>query len=119
MSEQVQFVVELDINDPAKFREIAAACIAAVEAAEATTLAYLWNLSEDGKKCCILEWYANSAAIPPHLALVGPMLKEMEGVAEVTSFKVLGKVEGEAKEALAAMGAPIYGYWAGFSRCGG
>ena len=116
MSNQVQFVVELDITDLAKFKQIASACMERVEATEPTTLAYLWNLSEDGSKCVILEWYASAAVIPAHFALVGPLLAEMGSAAQITRFQVFGNLTDEARQALAPTGAATYGLWAGFSR---
>jgi quinol monooxygenase YgiN len=119
MSDQVQFVVELEIAEGKleRFKELAEACIELVRENEPTTIAYVWNLSEDGRKCYILEWYESAAVVPDHFALVGAVLGKMPGVAEVTRFEVFGKLTPEAKAALAATGAPNYPFWAGFTRC--
>lgn len=116
MSEQVQFVVELSINDLEAFKRVATACIESVQATEPTTLAYVWNISEDGARCVILEWYANASVIPAHIELVGPILAGLGGAAEITRFQVLGKLTEEARLALHAAGAATVGFWAGFSR---
>ncbi len=118
MSADVQFVLELAIaeGETEKFRACAQAACALVEATEPTTVAYRWFLNADETKCYILEWYPNAEVIPAHLALVGPVLKDMLAVAKITRFEVFGDLSGAAEEALAAVGAANYRFWAGFTR---
>jgi hypothetical protein len=116
MSQDVQFVLELEIEAPEAFKECAKAAAALVEASEPTTIAYRWFLNPDETKCYIIEWYPNADVIPAHLALVGPTLGEMLKVAQITRFEVFGDVTGAAKAALEGAGAAIFPAWIGFTR---
>ena len=119
MSDMVQFVVQLAINEGGvdRFKELAQAATDAVQAGEPNTLGYQWYLSEDQTQVCVIEWYAHADLIPAHMALVGPILVEMGQVAHPTRFEVFGNLTEAARAALAPAAPGMYGYMFGFTRC--
>ena len=112
----IYFVLDLAIND-GKFEEFERIVKAMNEATagEAGALAYDWFLSKDGKRCRLVEVYADAAAVQAHLsgAAVQQWVPKLLGVSSLSRFEVYGAPEAGAAAALEGFGAEIFQYWKG------
>jgi len=115
----VQFTVDLSIHDGkvGEFERIAQTMCASSQN-ESGTLAYSWYLSDDRKRCRLIEVYTDAKAAFAHLT--GPVVKELVpqllGVSKVTAFEVYGDPGPEASEILLRFGAEVFKPWHGFNR---
>ena len=116
--ETVQLTVHLAIREGklAEFERTAQAMCAGCRN-EAGTLAYSWFLSDDHKKCRLVELYQDAKAAAAHLT--GPVVRELVPKllqsANVTGFEVNGDPGPEAATILRGFGAEIFKYWHGLS----
>ena len=116
--ETVRFTVALSIAEGKleAFEAIAQTMVAGSES-EAGTLVYEFCLSNDRKRCRLIEKYVDAAAVLRHLT--GPVVQELVPkileVATLSGFEVYGDPGPKAAEMLAAMGAEIFEHWQGFS----
>jgi quinol monooxygenase YgiN len=115
----VRFTVDLTINEE-KFHEfegIAQAMIAGSQK-EPGTLGYDWCLSDDRKRCRLVETYADGNAVLAHLT--GPVVQELVPkileASSISGFEVYGDPGPKAAEMLAGFGAEIFQLWHGFGR---
>ena len=112
----LQLTIHLSIHEGklAEFeRTVQAMC--AGSGKEPGTLAYSWFLSDDRKKCRLLELYTDASAATAHLN--GPVVRELVPKllqsASVTSFEVNGDPGPETSAMLRGFGAEIFKHWHG------
>lgn len=112
----VQLTVHLSIHEGklADFERTAQAmCVGSQK--ESGTLGYSWFLSDDRKKCRLLELYTDATAATAHLN--GPVVRELVPrllqSANVTSFEVNGDPGAETSAMLRGFGAEIFKHWHG------
>ncbi len=117
--ETVRFTVALSIAEGKleAFEAIARTMVAGSEA-EAGTLVYEFCLSDDRKRCRLVEKYVDADATVAHLT--GPVVLELVPklleVSTISGFEVYGDPGPKAAEMMIAMGAEIFEHWHGFSR---
>ena len=118
-NDTVRFTVDLSIHDGklGEFERIAQAMCAGSQN-ESGTLAYSWYLSEDRKRCRLIEIYADAQAALAHLT--GPVVKELVPQllesSKVTGFEVYGDPGARATEILLRFGAEVFKPWHGLNR---
>src|SRR5580704_12705738 len=111
MEPTVRFTVELDIAG-GKFDDFGhiARTMGVLTKAEPGALEYDFYISDDRKRCRLLEAYANAEATLAHLK--GPVVQELVpqllSVSSLTRFEVYGDPGAEAAEMLGGIGAAIY-----------
>jgi quinol monooxygenase YgiN len=116
---EVRFTVDLTINagEFDKFEGIAQEMIASSQK-EPGTLGYDWYLSGDGRRCRIVETYADADAALAHLK--GPVVQELVPrlleASSVGGFEVYGDPGLKAAQMLAGFGAEIFEPWHGLNR---
>jgi quinol monooxygenase YgiN len=115
----VQLTVHLSIHEGsfAEFERTAQAmCVRCQD--EPGTLAYSWFLSDDRKKCRLIELYTDAKAAAAHLT--GPVVRDLVPKllqsANVTGFEVNGDPGPEATAILRGFGAQIFKHWHSMSR---
>ena len=110
----VQLTVHFSIHEGklAEFERTAEAMCAACRD-EVGTLAYSWYLSDDRKKCRLVEVYTDAKAVAAHMA--GPVVTELVPkliqFASVGGFEVNGDPGPEATKILRGFGAEIFKHW--------
>ena len=115
----VRFVVEVTIHEGhlAAFESIAREMVAGSEK-EPDTLGYEWFVSDDHRRCRLIETYVDSNAVLAHLT--GPVVQQLVPKAlehsTLDRFQVFGDPGPQAADMLAGLGAEIFGPWHGFSR---
>jgi quinol monooxygenase YgiN len=116
---QVRFSVDLAIHDGrrAAFESIAREMIAGSQK-EAGNLVYSWYLSADGKRCRLLETYADAAAVLAHMTgmVVQQLVPRLLEHSKIERFEVYGDPGAKAAAILQGLGAEIYQFQFGFSR---
>ena len=85
---------------------------------EAGTLAYSWFLSDDHKKCRLIERYTDAKAVAAHMAgpVVTDLVPKLVQFANVTGFAVNGDPGPEAAKILRGFGAEIFKHWHGLGK---
>jgi quinol monooxygenase YgiN len=115
----VRFLVELTIHEgsQAAFEAIAREMVAGSEQ-ESGTLGYEWFVSNDRRRCRLIETYANSNAVLTHLKgpVVGQLVPKLLEQSKLDRFQVCGDPGPEAAAMLTGFGAEIFSNWWGFSR---
>ena len=115
----VRFTVEFTIHEGKlnQFEELARTMVERSQL-EPGTLGYDFFLSEDRKRCRLLETYADGDAVVKHLA--GPVVQEfvpkMLETAGLTRFEVYGDPGPKAAQMLKGMGAETFNPWHKLSR---
>jgi quinol monooxygenase YgiN len=118
-NDTVRFIVDLSIHDGkvGEFERVAQAMCASSQN-ESGTLAYSWYLSDDRKRCRLIETYTDADAAFAHLT--GPVVKELVpqllASSKVAAFEVYGDPGHKATEILMRFGAEIFKPWLGFNR---
>jgi quinol monooxygenase YgiN len=113
----VYFVVELVIDEKksAEFESVSLAMIAGSRK-ESGCLGYDWFLSGDGKRCRLVENYADTNAVLAHL--MGPVVQELVPMllrsSSISRFEVYGDPGPKAAEILSGVGAEIFPLWKAF-----
>lgn len=114
----VYFILDLEIHE-GNFADFEAVVKAMDEgtAKEPGALAYDWFLSNDGKRCRLLEAYADADAVQAHLAghVVQQLVPKLLGFARLARFEVYGAPSAQGAAALEAFGAEIFRHWSGIS----
>jgi quinol monooxygenase YgiN len=117
MSSEIEFVVEWTVTgDPERFRALALEAAAMVRAEEPKALRYLWYANPDGTRYVLTECYADSEAMLAHGKNIARLLPELEKIAKVTRFEILGDLSPEAEAAAARIGAARYRFSGGMRR---
>ena len=115
----VRFSVDLMINEGKldEFEGIAQAMIVGTQK-EPGALGYDWYLSDDRKRCRLVETYADADAVLAHLT--GPVVQELVPkiltASSISRFEVYGDPGPKAAQMLAGLGAQIFEIWHGLSR---
>lgn len=115
----VRFRVDLTIADGKvdAVESIARATVSETQN-EPGTLSYDWFLSQDRKRCRIIEVFADPKAVLAHL--MGPVVQELVPkileVSQLNSLEVYGDPGTEASEILAGFGAETFTSWLGITR---
>lgn len=115
----VRLAVEITVNEGQleEFRSVARAMTAESEA-EPGTLGYEWFSSADGKRCRLLETYADAAAVLAHFT--GPVVTElvprMVPLCRIDRFEIYGDPGPQVTQMAAGFGAQFFAYWAGLNR---
>jgi len=114
MSDTVQFTVDLTIEEGrlAAFEETARAMVAGIEK-EPGALAYDWYLSDDRKRCRLIELYADADAVLAHLTgpVVNQLVPKILETSRLDALEVYGDPGPKAAEILAGFGATIFQPW--------
>ena len=111
MKPTVRFTVELDIADGKldDFKRIAQT-MADRTKAEPGALEYDFYISDDRKRCRLLEAYTDAGAVLAHLK--GPVVQELVPqlltTSGLTRFEVYGDPGAESAQILAGLGVAIY-----------
>jgi len=119
MSKKVHLHVAFSINE-GKFDAFQKTAQAMTEGTEKEkgTLAYHWYLSDDRKRCRLLETYEDAAALMVHFK--GPVVQQLvPKILEsttLTGFEVYGEPGPELRKTLADMKAEIYPFLRGINR---
>jgi quinol monooxygenase YgiN len=117
--DMVRLAVDLTINEGklSEFEGIARTMIVGSQK-EPGTLGYDFFLSDDRKRCRLVESYADAAAVLAHFK--GPVVQELVpkllGTSSLTGFEVYGDPGPEATQMLRGFGAQIFDFWDGLSR---
>ena len=115
----VRLAVDLTISEGKldAFQEIARVMVAGSQK-EPGTLGYDWYLSGDGRRCRIVETYADAEAVLAHLK--GPVVQQLvPRLLEASSlggFEVYGDPGLKAAQMLAGFGAEVFEPWHGLNR---
>jgi len=115
----VQYTVHFSIPEGklAEFERTAQAmCVRCQD--EPGTLAYSWFLSDDRRKCRLIELYADATAAVAHLTrpVVRDLVPQLLKSANVTRFEVNGDPGPEATTMLRGFGAEIFEHWHSMGR---
>jgi quinol monooxygenase YgiN len=111
MKEKVRFTVELDIADGKldEFQRIAQTMTERTKT-EPGALEYDFYISDDRKRCRLLEAYTDAGSVLAHLK--GPVVQELVPqlltASSLTRFEVYGDPGTEAAQILSGLGVAIY-----------
>jgi quinol monooxygenase YgiN len=115
----VRLAVDVTVNEAKldAFKKLAQAMTAA-SAAEPGTLGYEWFFGEDGKRCRLLETYADASAVSAHFkgSVVTQLVPQMVPLCAMDRFEIYGDPGPEVTKIAAGFGARIYSYWTGLNR---
>jgi len=117
--DMVRLAVDLTINEGklSEFESIVQTMITGTQK-EPGTLGYDFFLSDDRKRCRLIESYVDAGALLVHFK--GPVVQElvpkMLGTSSLSRFEVYGNPGPEAAQMLKGFGAEIFGLWGGVSR---
>ena len=118
MSQHIYFVVSFKINDGKldAFKEIAQAMIAGTQQ-EPGALGYEWHVSDDQKRCRLIETYADQAAVQAHInGEAVRLIPQLLESSSVSGFEVYGDPGAEAAKTLKGFGAELFQHWNGLRR---
>src|ERR1700734_3740993 len=108
LAKVVRLAVEATVNEGQQeaFKELAPAMTAGSEA-EPGTLGYEWFFSEDGRRCRLLETYADSDAVKAHFAgpVVRQLVPQLVPLCTMDRFEVYGDPGPEVAQVAASFGA--------------
>ena len=116
MEQQIQVLVELTIADGKveEFKFQLPAIIDRVKTNEPDMIGYQWYLSDDKKKCYVIEWLKNPRAWLTHLSNAEPMLPPLFAIAPITRFEIYGDIPKDVEDVAKPFGAVVYKHLAGF-----
>jgi len=118
MTQAVRFVVSITIHDGKydEFETIARA-MAEATAQEDGAVAYEFFISPDKKRCRLYEEYRDAAAAFAHLSgrVVGELVPQALGVADLDSFELLGDPGPDVIGIVSGFGARTFGHLHGVS----
>jgi len=116
-SRKVHFLIDLTIRE-GKFEDFAATVksMTAGTEQEPGALAYEWYLSNDQRRCRLLETYADTNAVQAHLTgtVVRELVPKLLSSAAISRFEVYGVPDAQSAADLSSFGAEIYRHWQGF-----
>ena len=116
----VTFTIEPQHLD--EFKAASRKVIRRVRAEEPGTVAYQWYFSADGRRCYVLERFADSAALVAHArgAVLADWLPQLLRLSTMDEVRVFGKPSAEASRVLAVLetttSVTISRSFAGFAR---
>ena len=114
----IYFVIDLAIGD-GNFSDFEATVAAMNEgtAKETGALAYDWFLSDDRKRCRLLETYADAAAVSEHIKghVVQQLVPQLLQSSRIERFEVYGTPDAASAATLKSVGAEIFPYWSEIS----
>ena len=118
MHTPIQYTIEWSLKPGGAdaFKKLGNGAIDAVRENEQGMKGYQWYFNEDGTKCYLSEWFADSNALLQHLSNIGPILPQFLDVSDITRFEVLGDLSPEARKAVSELNAEVHGFWGGFVR---
>jgi quinol monooxygenase YgiN len=115
----VHLLVELTIHDGQfdGFQSVAREMTAGSDG-ESGTLGYEWYLSNDRKRCRLLQSYASADALLAHFTgpVVQQLVPKMIQYVTVDRFEVYGDPGPQAAPMLANFGAQVFEHWGGLTR---
>jgi quinol monooxygenase YgiN len=115
----VRLAVDVTVNESQldAFKKLVQA-MTAESAAEPGTLGYEWFFSEDGKRCRLLETYADADAVSAHFMgpVVTQLVPQMVPLCVMERFEIYGDPGPEVAQVATGFGARIYSYWTGINR---
>jgi quinol monooxygenase YgiN len=115
----VRLAVDMTVNEGQldAFKTLAKAMTAGSDA-EPGTVGYEWFFGEDGRRCRLLETYADAAAVAAHFN--GPVVRELVPqivpLCTIDRFEIYGDPGPHVEQAAGGLGALFYSYWTGISR---
>lgn len=114
----IEFVVEWTVSagGEERFTELAREASEMVRSGEPHARRYLWYRDAASKTFLLTECYADSAAMLLHVKNISRLLPELEKVARVTRFEILGDLTPEAEAAAASIGAKRFRRFGGVNR---
>jgi quinol monooxygenase YgiN len=119
MNKPVYFHVSLNIHEGKAdaFRTLAGEMTATTKN-ESGALAYEWYFSADGKRCRLVETYADEAAVMAHIGgkAVQEFVPKLLETAALTGFEVYGDPGKQATEILTKLGAELFQHADGIAR---
>jgi quinol monooxygenase YgiN len=119
LKHMVRLTVDLTIKEETfnEFEAIARTMIAGSQK-EPGTLGYDFFLSDDRKRCRLVESYADADAVLAHFK--GPVVQELVPrlleTSSLTGFEVYGNPGPETTQMLKGFGAEIFDFWDGLTR---
>ncbi|MEO8725066.1 MAG: antibiotic biosynthesis monooxygenase [Acidobacteriaceae bacterium] len=119
LEHMVRFTVDLTIDEGklGQFEGIVQTMIAGTQK-EPGALGYDFYLSDDRRRCRILETYADADAVLAHMT--GPIVQELVpkllAFSSLSRFEVYGDPGPKAAPMLAGVGAEVFEVWHGQSR---
>lgn len=117
ITHEIEFVVEWTVTgDTEEFERLARQAAEMVRTEEPRALRYLWYCDEERKVFLLTECYADSEAMLLHHRNIARLLPELNALARVTRFEILGDLSPEAEAAAAAVGAKRFRSFGGVSR---
>ena len=118
-ADQIHFIIDFAIAD-GKFDDFSAALKLMTErtAKEPGALAYEWFLSDDQRRCRLMETYADVNAMKEHLSgtVVQELVPKLLALAKISRFEVYGAPDAQSAVALKSFGAEIFRCWSGLPR---
>lgn len=116
MSEEVSWLLTLDMKDLDGFKAVMADMVEATKAEEGA-LHYEWFIGEDEMTAQIYERYTNSAAAVAHLKTFNERFANpfLAAVAP-KGLAVMGEPSEDARKMLTAMGGAFFGPLGGFTK---
>jgi len=115
----VHLLVETTIHDgqSAAFESVAREMIAGTQA-EAGALGYEFYVSSDGKRCRLLETYADADALLAHFngPVVQQLVPKLMQHVTIDRFEVYGDPGPQMSATLANFGAQVFSHWGGLDR---
>jgi quinol monooxygenase YgiN len=115
----VRFTVDLTIDEE-KFNEFESLARTMIESSlkEPGTLGYDFFLSDDRKRCRLLETYVDADAVLAHFT--GPVVQELvprlRETSSINGFEVYGDPGPKAAQMLKGFGAQIFYLWHALGR---
>jgi len=122
MDTRVYFLVDLTIKD-GKRQEFESVVNSMTEGTrkESGALGYEFFLSADGKRCRLLETYADANAVQSHVSghVVQKLVPKLLEHSSMDRFEIYGAPDPPAVAALEAARAEIFRHWKGIGRAAG
>jgi len=97
-----------------EFKSLAAECIRIVRERDPATSLYEWFMNHDETECIAIDRYASSEAVFAHIANVGPTMRSLRKLADV-SVELLGSPSAALVQALQFKSTEVYTRLAGLS----
>ena len=97
-----------------EFKSLAAECVRIVRERDPATSVYEWFMSQDETECIAIDRYASSEAVFAHIANVGPTMRSLRRLADV-SVELLGDPSAALVQALQFKSTEVYPRLVGLS----
>jgi quinol monooxygenase YgiN len=117
-SEKIHFVIDFAISE-GRFEDFEATVRLMTErtSTEPGALTYEWFLTDDQRRCRLLETYADARAVWQHLSgtVVQELVPKLLAFSKMSRFEVYGVPDTQSAAALKSAGAEIFRHWRGLS----